>query len=68
MRRLSQIAKRSLEHTTKPEDIPTLIGDLKSETGVLVKYPEEMHRMPGHRGSRKSSRESASEAGGVVAK
>lgn len=70
MRKLSQIATRSLEHTTKPEDVPTLIGDLKSETGVLEKYPEKMDCMLGHRGGRrrKPSRERMSEAGGVVAK
>ena len=70
MSRLSQIARRSLEHTTKPEDVPTLIGDLKSETSALERYPEEMDRVLGHRRGRgrKSSRERVSEAGGVVAK
>ena len=70
MSRLSQIAGRSLEHTTKPEDVPTLIGDLKSETDVLERCPEEMDRVLGHRRgrSRKPSRERISEAGGVVAK
>lgn len=70
MSRLSQIARRPLEHTTKPEDVPTLIGDLKSEAGALERYPEEMERVLGHRRrrGRKSSRERMSEAGGVVAK
>jgi transposase len=70
MNRLSQIAKRPLEHTTKLEDIPTLIGDLKSGTGVLEKYSEEMDRTPGHRRRRgsNSSRRRTSEAGGAVAK
>ena len=33
MSRLSQIAGRSLEHTTRPEDVPTLVGDLRSRDG-----------------------------------
>ena len=70
MSRLSQIARRSLQHTTKPEDVPTLIGDLKSEASALERYPEEMNRVLGHRRGRgrKSSRGRISEAGGVVAK
>jgi transposase len=71
MDRLSQIAGRSLERTTKPEDVATLINGLKSETDVLEKYPKEMHRVVGHRGRRgrnKPSKERSSEAGGVVAK
>ena len=70
MSRLSQIAKRQLEHTTKPEDVPTLVGDLKSGTSALERYPEEMDRTPGHRRRRgsNSSRRRTSEAGGVVAK
>ena len=71
MSRLFQIAKRQLEHTTKLEDISTLIDDLKSGTGVLEKYPEEVDRTPGHRRRRRrsnSSRGRTSEAGGVVAK
>jgi hypothetical protein len=71
MSRLSQIAKRPLEHKTKPEDVSTLVGDLKSGTDVLEKYPEEMDRIPGHRrrrGRSNSSRRRTPEAGGVVAK
>ena len=71
MTRLSQIAGRSLEHTTRPEDVPTLINDLRSETGVLEECPKEMHREVGRRGRRGRSKSSigrASEAGGVVAK
>lgn len=72
MSRLSQLTRRSLEHVTKPEDVSTLIGNLKSETDVLEKYPEEMHRVSSHRGRRgrsnSSVKERASEAGGVVTK
>jgi len=71
MSRLSQIAKRPLEHTTKPEDVSTLVSDLKSGTDALEKSPEEMDRTPGHRrgrGRSNSSRRRTSEAGGVVAK
>ena len=35
MTRLSQIAGRPLEHTTKPEDVSILVGDLKSRTSML---------------------------------
>ena len=45
MRRVSQIARRSLKHTTKPEDVSTLITSLKSETDVLQRYSEKMHAM-----------------------
>jgi hypothetical protein len=70
MSRLSQIAKRPLEHRTKPEDLPTLVGELKSGTDALGKYPKEMDRTSGHRRRRdgNSSRRCTSEAGGVVAK
>jgi transposase len=70
MSRLSQIAARSLEHTTKPEDVPSLVGDLKSEASVLERYPEEIGHAPGHRRGRdrKSSRRRPSEVGGVAAK
>src|SRR5712692_3372265 len=52
MSRLSQLTRRSLEHVTKPENVSTLIGSLKSETDVLERYPEEMHRVSSHRGRR----------------
>ena len=71
MGKLSQIAGRSLEHTTRPEDVPTLVGNLKSRTEVLERCPEGTHRVTGHRGRRdrsKPSRERVSEVGGVVAK
>jgi transposase len=72
MSRVSQIARRSLEHTTKPEDVSTLVGNLKSETDVLERYPEGMHRVSGHRRrggkSNPSSSRRASEAGGMMAK
>ena len=71
MIRLSQIAKRPLEHTTKPEDISVLVSDLKSRTGVLDKYPEELdctRARRRRRGRSNSSRRHTSEAGGVIAK
>jgi len=52
MSRLSQIATRSLGHTTKRKEVPTLIGDSKSETSLPEKYPEEMDRVLGHRSGR----------------
>ena len=71
MRRLSQIAGRSLGHTTRPEDVPTLVGNLRSRAEVLERCPEGTRRASGHRGRRdrsKSSRERASEVGGVATK
>jgi transposase len=38
MKSLSQTARRTLKHTTKPEDVSTLIANLKSETDVLERY------------------------------
>jgi transposase len=55
MRRLSQTVRRPLEHAVKPEDLPTLIASLKSETDVLSGYPEITHGVS-KRGSRRSSR------------
>lgn len=70
MSRLSQLARRPLEHATKPEDVSTLIASLKSEADVLERYPEEMRRMSGRNGRRgkrnPSSIDRASEPGGAV--
>jgi len=40
MSRLSQTVRRPLKHVVKPEDLPALIANLKSETDVLNGYPE----------------------------
>jgi transposase len=72
MRTLSQTAGRSLKHATKPEDVPTLIDDLRSKVDALEKCrPEEGHRVQGDRRGRRERRSKpsigrVSEARGVA--
>jgi transposase len=68
MRRQSHVARRRLKHTTKPEDIPTLIATLKSETDVLERYPEEMQRISKHNGRRTKRDSSIQRISGAVEK
>jgi transposase len=72
MKRLSQTAGRSLEHATRPEDVPMLIDDLRSaERNAPADRPDEAHRVKGRQGGRQRSKASigrVSNARGVVAK
>jgi hypothetical protein len=70
MRRLSQTARKPLEHATKPEDVSNLVAALKSEADVLATYPEEIGRIKnnGRRNRHGPSIQSASETEGELLK
>ena len=55
MSRLTQTVRRPLKHAAKPEDLPTLIANLKSQTDVLNRYPQMTHAAPGRRRSNRRS-------------
>jgi transposase len=68
MKNVSYLATRTLEHTTKPEDVPVLISGLASGTKVLEMYSKEMHRRNGHHRRRSKKDSSGGTQGGGVAK
>jgi transposase len=61
---LSRAARRSLDHTSVPGDVPALVSDLKSHADTLERYPREMHRRLSHRRRHGKGKNGASDNGG----